>query len=81
MSKRINQLLNIIIGSAVGVFIGHGLYEYWHYRKYPDFLQSAPWYTSILLYGVFTLVVVAVCIMGKIILRKRMQRQNQNVRE
>lgn len=73
MFKRINQLLNIIIGSSVGVFIGYGIYVYSHYRKYPALyaMQSAPWYTGILVYGVITLIVLAVCFILKITIRKK----------
>lgn len=77
MLKRINRFLNIITGCSVGVFIGYGIYKYWHYRKYPDLYvgYSAPWYTSILLYGVITLIVLTVCIILKIIFRKITQRK------
>ena len=76
MLKRINELLNIIVGATVGVFVGHGLYVYGRYRKYPELyaIQSAPWYTSILLYGGLTLVTVAVCAILKVILGRRAQR-------
>ena len=45
MKKKLNQILNIIMGSFIGVFIGSGLYKYWHFQKYPDLyaMQSAPW--------------------------------------
>ena len=61
--KKLNRILNIIMGTFVGVFIGHGIYVVWNYITYPEIyaMQSAPWYTSILVYGIFTCVVVAVC--------------------
>ena len=33
------------MGSSVGVLLGHGLYVYWEYHKYPELyeMQSAPW--------------------------------------
>ena len=53
MLERFNWILNIIMGSAVGVLLGHGIYLYWDYRTRPGLyeMQSAPWYTSILVYG------------------------------
>ena len=71
MLKRISQFLNIVMGCFVGVFIGYGIYKYWHYRKYPDLYigNSAPWYTGILLYGVITLIVLAVCFILKMVFR------------
>ena len=73
MKKKINPILNILMGSFIGYFIGSGLYKYWHFRKYPDFyiVQSAPWYTSILMCGLFTLVILAVCMIVKVIFMEK----------
>lgn len=72
MNKKIQRILNIIMSCFVGVFIGSGLYRYWHFRKYPDLyiMQSAPWYTGILVQGLFTLVLLAVCLIIKVVLIK-----------
>ena len=77
MLKKINSILNIIIGSSIGVFIGHGIYVCWDYKTHPDLyaMQSAPWYTSILLYGLFTIVALIVGIMIKLIIRRRLKQQ------
>jgi hypothetical protein len=76
MRKKINQILNIIMGSFIGVFIGLGLYKYWHFQKYPDLyvIQSAPWYTGILINGLLVLVLLAVCMIVKVILMEKMER-------
>lgn len=73
MKKRPNQIFNTIIGAFLGVWIGHSLYVYWDYRAHPGLyaLQSAPWYTSILLYGAFTLIAVLIALIVKKILSKR----------
>lgn len=65
--KRLNTLLNTIMGTFVGVFIGYGIYVIWNFKTSPELyaIQSAPWYTSILVYGVFALVVLLVCIVIK----------------
>lgn len=70
MKKKIHQILNIIMGSSAGVFIGSVLYKYWHFQKYPDLYvaQSAPWYTDILIQGLFTLVLLTVCLIIKAVL-------------
>lgn len=70
MRKKIQRILNIIMGSLAGVFLGSVLYKYWHFQKYPDFyvVQSAPWYTGILIQGLFTLVLLAVCLIIKAVL-------------
>ena len=43
MLKRLNNILNVVMGSSVGVIVGHTIYVYWEYRKYPDLyaMQSA----------------------------------------
>lgn len=50
---RLNRLLNILMGSIGGVFIGHTLFICWHYQRYPGLyaMQSAPWYTAIVVYA------------------------------
>lgn len=70
MKKKINRILNIFVFSFIGQLIGYGLYQYWHFCKYPKFyeMQSAPWYTSILAHGLFTLIILAVCMIVKVIL-------------
>ena len=71
MLRRITQLLSIIMGCSVVVLIGYVIYKYCHYSKYPDFyiVQSAPWYTGILLYGAITLIVLAACFLLKLLLK------------
>lgn len=75
MKKKISQILNIIMGSSTGVFIGSGIYKYWHFRKYPDLYaaSSAPWYTGLLVNGLFTLTLLTVCTIVKIILTEKME--------
>ena len=73
--KKFMNILNIIIGTFIGVFIGHGIYVIWNYLKYPEIyaMQSAPWYTSILVYGVFTCVIVVVCSLIKVVIKLRIR--------
>ncbi len=70
--KKLNTFLNILIGAFLGVFIGHGVYVYWDFKTHPDLYAawSAPWYTSILVYGAFTLAVVAAAVIAKIIIKR-----------
>ncbi len=77
MLKKLNQITNITIGSFVGVFIGCGIYVFWDYKKHPDLytMQSAPWYTSIFVYGIVMLIFVTVAIIAKLIIRKKMKKE------
>ncbi len=68
--KKINRILNTIIGCCIGVFIGHGAYVFLNAKKYPA-SQSAPWVTSIIIYGVITAVVIAAALIVKVIIRSK----------
>ena len=73
MLRKLNCFLNIVIGSSIGVFIGFGIYKFWHFKTYPNLyaIQSAPWYTELLLDGALVAVVMVVCIILKLIIRKK----------
>ena len=75
MDKKIQRILNIIMSCFVGVFIGSGLYRYWHFQKYPElyFIQSAPWYTSIIVQGLLTLILLAICMIIKVIFMEKIE--------
>ena len=68
MLRKLNCFLNIVIGSFIGIFIGAGIYKFWHFKTYPNLyaMQSAPWYTELLLYGSMVAVVVVVCVILKL---------------
>lgn len=73
MLKKFDYLLNILIGSCVGVFIGHGIYIFWDYRTHSDLyaMQSVPWYTSILVYGIVMIAISSVAIVIKLLIRRK----------
>ena len=75
MKEKINSILNIIMISFISQFIGSGLYKYWHFRKYPNLyaMQSAPWYLSIFVYGIFTMIILASCLIIKIMLKREIK--------
>lgn len=75
--KKLNNFLNIIIGAFIGVFIGHGLYVLWDYKTHPEIYTSysAPWYTSILVYGIITVLVVLIAFVIKWFIRKRISHE------
>lgn len=76
--KKINNTLNILMHSFIGVFIGHCIYKIMHYHNNPNLymLTSAPWYTSIQIYGICTLVIVSVCLIVKYIIKCNAGRNN-----
>lgn len=75
MKKKVNKILNVVMGSFTGMFLGSGLYRYWHFQKYPNLYitNSAPWYTGILINGLFTLSLLTICIIIKFILREKIE--------
>lgn len=75
MFKKLNQILNVVMGTSVGVWIGHGIYVAWDYHTRPGLyaMQSAPWYTSILLYGAVTLFILLAAIIIKLLIRKKIR--------
>ena len=74
MLRKLNCFFNIVIGSVIGVFIGFGIYKFWHFKTYPNLyaMQSAPWYTELLLDGVLVTVFVIVCITLKLIILRKL---------
>lgn len=74
--NKLNSILNLIIGSVIGIFLGYGLYTLWDYKTHPGLyaMQSAPWYTGILFYGIFAAVVILLSLILKLILRKSLQK-------
>ncbi len=74
--KKLNTILNIMMGSCIGVFIGMSIYQCYDYYSHPGLyeLTSAPWYTSILLHGVVTAVVLVICAIIKVIIKLRKQK-------
>ena len=73
MLKKLNGILNIVIGTCIGIYIGYGISVFWDYKTHPDLylVRSAPWYTGILLHGIVTVVILIVLIIIKLIIRLR----------
>ena len=73
MLKKLDSILNIVMGSLVGVFLGHWAYTFWDYRTHPALyaMQSVQWYTSVQFYGIFTAILLAVAVVIKLVIRKK----------
>lgn len=78
MLEKLNNILNIVMGSSIGVFIGHAVYVYFDYRKYPDLyaIQSAPWYASIMTYGLCTTFILLVAMILKVLIKKKLKKDS-----
>lgn len=71
MLKRISLIPNILMGSFLGVFLGRWLFQYIHYMTHPEYYasMSAPWYTGVLIHGVFTAGIILLCAIAKLVLK------------
>ncbi|MCF0135553.1 MAG: hypothetical protein HUJ69_03925 [Lachnospiraceae bacterium] len=78
--KKLDTLLNIIMGSSAGVFLGHALFKWLDYKKHPALYAawSAPWYTSVMVYGAAALTTVAIVLVIKLILWWVKRRKNHD---
>ena len=77
MLKKLNGVLNILIISLIGAFAGYAIYVCLDYRTHPKVyaMQSAPWYTGILYYGIYTLALLIIAIIIKLILCRKLKQQ------
>ena len=57
--KKINIIINIFIAVLL-VYYWTRVYTVWDFKTHPELyvVQSAPWYTSILIYGVLTIILL-----------------------
>ena len=74
MLKKLNVILNYMIGSFIGIFIAHSIYKYLEYANNPDLYraQSAPWYTSIQMNGLAVAMIAVIAMVIKIFIKKKM---------
>lgn len=58
---------------VLGVFIAESISTYWDYKTHPEIYEvtSAPWYTSIILFGIITLAIILAALVMKLIIRKK----------
>ena len=73
--KKLYQILMTAILCVVGVFAGTSIHQYIDYRQRSDLyaLTSAPWYTSIQIGAVFTVVVVLILLLAMRIVKRKMK--------
>lgn len=71
--KKLNSILNIVIGLDIGAFIGYGICVFWDYKTYPDLyeMRSAPWYTNILIHGICAFAVLMVTVIIKFLVQRK----------
>lgn len=75
MLEKWNTILNFIMGTFTGLFISSSIYKYYDYINHPDLyeVQSAPWYTSIQIQGLATLIIMVITIIIKVIVKRKIR--------
>ena len=65
--------LTAMISCVFAAFLGYFGYSLFHYLKSPELylVQSAPWYTGVLLYGAVALFIILPCTVLKLILYRK----------
>ena len=76
--KKVLNLVNGIMGAFIGAFVGRVCFVVWDYKTDPGFygMQSAPWYTTLLVEGAITLAILLVCVVIKVIIKQYMSKKN-----
>lgn len=71
--KQLYRILNIVLWCFTGAFIGSTIYRYYDYNTHPDLyaIQSAPWYLSIQIQGIFTIIIVVIILIIMWFLKKK----------
>ena len=79
MWDKLNTFLNCVIGAFIGVFIAESISTYWDFKTHPQIYEvtSAPWYTSIILFGIITLAIILVALVMKFIIRKEIRKNEK----
>lgn len=64
-----------VIIASVMVFIGFFIYRYADYKQHPEIymINSAPWYTDLLLQGIVTLVIIAICLIIIVVIKRKVK--------
>ena len=72
--KKLYDVLKYIIYGSLYVIVFKTGFDFYNYKKYPNVYAyySAPWYTGALLYGIVSLAVIIVCIIGRKIIFKKL---------
>lgn len=60
--KKLYTVLKAVFWCVIGAFLGSTIYTCWDYHARPGLyaLTSAPWYISIVMYGILTAIAAAV---------------------
>ena len=71
--NNLNRNMNTVRNTVLTFFIVRSIFYIWDYIVNPEVyeMQSTPWYTAMLLLGIFTFIVVVICSIIKIIFKHK----------
>ena len=75
--EKLYRILKIFLWCAIGIFVGQSIYQCYDYYARPGLYasNSAPWYTSILLSGVVTLIIVLLTLLVMWMIQKKLSKK------
>lgn len=78
--KKVNWMINIIMGAMAGFFVGFSGYEFIFYLKHSSdyILYSAPWYTGVILCGAMTAVIEIILLVIKLIICRVIRNEKED---
>lgn len=73
MWKKIDKMLNAVIGGFTGSFLGVAVYRYYHFRTNPQIyaVMSAPWHAYLIVPGIACGIIVASAVIAKLIIKRK----------
>ena len=73
--KKLYTVLKAVFWCVIGAFFGSTIYTCWDYHARPGLyaLTSAPWYTSIVMYGILTAIAAAVLLAAMYMVKKKLK--------
>ena len=68
-------ILILALMCVIGAFLGSTIYTCWDYHARPGLyaLTSAPWYISIVMYGILTAIAAAVLLAAMYMVKKKLK--------
>ncbi len=72
--KKALEFCKVFMWVTIGNFIGKFLYAFFYYKKHPEVLEflSVNWYDELIVPLIYTVAIVVIMIVIRLILRKKM---------
>jgi uncharacterized membrane protein len=73
--KKLYTVLKAVFWCVISAFLGSTIYTCWDYHARPGLyaLTSAPWYISIVMYGILTAIAAAVLLAAMYMVKKKLK--------